>query len=285
MPSYSNGPILPVNKPKKKKSSSGGFGTVILLILIVILAVAIIRSAVKKDVTYTPGTVRDINSWAQVSSNTATPEPQLRPTAEANGLLPIYYNANTQKRMVALTVQGITNYNDLDRLLGVLGTYNAKATFFLNGSDLVNYSSMWPAAVLGGHEIESCGLSETGLAAMNATELASNIDGFTANLRQLIGVEYNPHFFRPAEMSDYDNARLHNALSKRGYYGIASWSVASPSGMEQIAPGQVIAINLASYGVQRLTDMLAALEANGYSVVTLNRLFDYPENIISSEAG
>jgi len=281
-----SGSTLPVyGAPrKKKKGGSGGIGTIVLLAAIIVLAVLIIKSAFKKDEVVT-NDVKVINAWALTATATPTAQPELRPTAEAVGKLPIYYKANTGQKSVAVTVQGISNQTELDKLLGICATNNARVTFFLSGTELANYSSMWPAAVLGGHEIESRGLGSGQISAMSETELASHIDGFTQNLRAIIGESYEPHFFRPAEMTDYDDARLHEALSKRGFYGIASWSLSAPTGMSQIEPGQIINIQLDSYGLNRLSEMLSALNANGYRVVTLNTLFAYGDNLPTASGG
>ena len=280
------GPVLPMSGERKHQApqnnhnnGGGGVITLILLAAIAVLAVLIIKSATQSGSTVT---VTDPNGWA-INTATPTPQPELRPTAQANGLLPVYYNANTQSKLVAITVYNIPSASDVDRLLGLCGTYNAKLTFFVTGTQVSAAQSLWPQVVISGCEIEGMGLTGAGASGLSYDALEAEIDGFAFALRGIIGEDYQPHFHSTLNMDDYDNATLHKILAAKGYYGIASWSLTNPKSIDQIKPGQIIAIDLSSYGVSLLGEVMRVLEEQGYSVVTLNTLFEYPENLISGE--
>ena len=259
------------------KRNGGTLFAAVLIIVIIALAVLIIRDVVTEDDTYYPGLVT-VSGTA-----TPTPQPDLRPTAGASGLLPVFYSANTSEKRVALTVQSLPGESALETLLGGCATFNAKITFFVTGEELKKYPEIWQLVMLGGHEVESRGLSGTGTTLMTNAELETELDGFTLAAQAYLSPDYAPHFYRPSELADYEDARLHSYLGQRWYYGVGSFSLMSPSSLEQFEGGTVVNVNLSEYGVSTFLTMVNALSQDGWEMVTFNRLFEYEENIISTE--
>ena len=267
------GPILPVNKPPRKKTLSGTIVTLVLIALIVVLAVLILRSARKG-----PQEVPPVQQGAAVLIPTSTPKPQLRPTPAAEGFLPVFYNANTEEKKIAITVQNITSAADVSNLLGLCATYNTRLTFFLTAQEVGKFPGCLGEIVLGGHEIESRGLDGASLLSYGAEGITLVVDGFEESVRSVIGGDYTPHFLRPGGINDCDNALLNRYLIQKGYLGIAYWSVMAPSNPDEIAPGQVLRVDMNTYSLARLTELIKWLNAEGYQAVTMNGLFNYSDN-------
>ena len=283
------GPIRTDEKPPQKyKINYNKLVTLLMVLAVVALGVYIVQDIRAKkaepQLVYTPGTP-SAGYNIVLPGSTKEPEKQvsLRPEAEKEGLLPIFYQANTEEKRVAITVDSLGDSENVNRILEVLTEYGAKATFFPTGDEIMAHANLWSAAVLGGHEIENHTNTNSRLALLGEDAKAEEIAMQTAILRDVIGMEYDPHFLRTNNLEDDTDEVLHALLKENGYYGIARWNCMAPTGIDDIRPGQIIAIDLSSYGVSRFGTMLSALNEAGYRMVTMNALFDYEENLVSSE--
>ena len=209
----------------------------------------------------------------------------LRPQAEREGLLPIFYQANTEEKRVAITVDGLGDIKNVNQILDAAGEYGAKITFFPTGDEIMSHASLWSAAILGGHEIENHTNANSRLALLGEDAKAEEIALQTAKLRDVIGGEYSAHFLRTNNLEDDTDPVLHAILTENGYYGIARWAQMTPAAFDAIRPGQILCYMANDAGVQALTAAMRTLSENGYQMVTLNALFEYPENLVSEESG
>ncbi len=259
------------------------FGTLALIALIAVFAFLIVRYIVTNRARESGFDVTDVygNSYAQV---TPTPEPDKRPEAEGEGLLPIFYSARTDEKQVAITIQGAASESQLEALLQASMEYGAKLTFFLNGDQLVQQRGLWATALLMGHEIESRGMTGKRLQSLSPDELESEIGDFDALVKAAFGEEYAVHFLRTDVISDDEYEPLHACLAARGYKGIARWAKYKPTSFEQIEPGQIIGFDLGSSEIKQITAVMKTLSENGYQMLTLNGLFEYEANLFSAES-
>lgn len=269
--------VLPINRPKKQKRS-GGFMTLLLLAAIAVLCVAIFKSMTGDD-TSDPMVIDQYGGITAVTTAAPAANLVLRPVSEGPDLLPVFYEAGTEEKKLAFTVQHITDKEDLETILGQAGTYGVKLTFFVTGTELNRYSELWSDAILGGHEIESMGFTGAKLASLSDEELKVEIDMFTFAARSLIGEGYQPHFLRTDTLSDDTDVRLHRYLASQGYYGISRWKAFNPTAVSQLAPGAILAVDLTSYGTDATGKLMKALEENGFAAVTMNSLFEYGDNL------
>ena len=274
------------NGGRQLKINAGTVFTLFLVLAIIVLLILII-SDMKKEKT--PGTqITDIYGG---KFTTALPGGQVmpqaprskRPVSDDPGLLPIFYSADTDEKEVAITITNPGSAENISNVLGLCDTYNARVTFFPTGKEVLTYSNIWGEVIFGGHEIENHGYSGDRLSSMGADGKRTEIGDFSYVLRMYVGDDYKPHFLRTNDLSDDENAAIHAILIEDGYYGIARWNCMAPTGIDDIRPGQIIAIDLGSYGVSRFGTMLSALNEAGYRMVTMNALFDYEENLVSSE--
>lgn len=268
-----------------KINGSAAF-TLVLVIAIVVLLVLIISDMKKGQ---TPGTqITDIyggkvNTQGLTDPNIPQTPRSKRPVSDDPDMLPVFYSADTDEKEVAITITNAGSVENIANVLGLCDTYNARVTFFPTGKEVLACSNIWGEVIFGGHEIENHGYSGEKLSSMGTDGRRTEIGDFTYVLRMFVGEDYKPHFLRTNDLSDDENAAVHAILIEEGYYGIARWNCMSPSGIDDIRPGQIIAIDLGSYGVSRFGTMLSALNEAGYRMVTMNALFDYEENLVSSE--
>ncbi len=277
-----NGSRLPMNKrPRRAKLNSGTLVTAVMLVIIALLAYLIVKNVKENRTPKNVSEPQVINAGVgyDVPGETPAPQPQLRPTASAQGMLPVYFKAGTNEPCVAITVQGLASRSDMDKLLEDCRAYGAQLTFFPTGRELSEGADFWGDALLNGHEIESGGYSGGEVKSMSQSELENEVDAFEALLRSYVGEGYELHFFRTNSINDDSDPRLNAYLQSKGYYGLAGQAVTQPSKLEEISPGAVIFVNLKSYDVGRVREMLRALYTGGYSMLTLNALFGYSGNL------
>lgn len=284
------GPIRTDEKPPQKyKINYNKLVTLLMVLAVVALGVYIVQDIRAKkaepQLVYTPGTP-SAGYNIVLPGSTKEPEKQvsLRPEAEKEGLLPIFYQANTEEKRVAITVDSLGDSENVNRILDVLTEYGAKATFFPTGDEIMAHANLWSAAVLGGHEIENHTNTNSRLALLGEDAKAEEIAMQTAILRDVIGMEYDPHFLRTNNLEDDTDEVLHALLKENGYYGIARWAQMTPAAFDAIRPGQIISYVANDAGVQALSAAVRVLSENGYQMVTLNALFEYPENLVSEES-
>lgn len=284
------GPIRTDEKPPQKyKINYNKLVTLIMVLAVVALGIYIASDIRAKKAepqfVYAPGAPSNgyniVLPGATEAPKTAAP---LRPEAEKEGLLPIFYQANTDEKRVAITVDGLGDSGNVNKILEISSEYGAKVTFFPTGDEIMAHASLWSAAILGGHEIENHTNTNSRLSLLGEDAKAEEIVLQTIKLRDVIGMEYDPHFIRTNNLEDDTDPVLHALLIENGYLGIARWAQMTPASFEAIKPGQILSYIANDAGVQAFSAAVRVLSENGYQMVTLNELFDYPENLVSEES-
>lgn len=277
MPRQEEFETLPMRSGGRKvRFNPGALITAALIIAIIIFAVLIIKDALKKDNPDTPVLITDLygNPYAPV---TPTPTPPLRPQSEGDGLLPVFFSANTQEKVVAVTVQN-ADAKAISTLLDACSSLGARVTFFMKGEEIQTLAESVSIAYLSGHEIESRGMNAGVLSSLPDEALADELDA-PATLMNIIAPGYVFHFLRTDNFDDDRDQRLSSFMSLRGYKGICRWSLNEPRSFDQVAPGQVINFDINSVKASRIVDVIRYLYDNSYRVVSLNELFDYESNL------
>ena len=281
------GPIRPEEAPKKRKRKIdyNRLTTAIMVLLIIVLVVAILcyrqsrKNAEPEIINKTPAFMGTPGVSASAAP-TAKPVADLRPQPAAEGFLPVFYQANTEELVVAITIDECGSETQMKSILASAAEYNAHLTFFPTGTEIAANEELWAAAFLGGHEIENHTMTGARLAGLDAESLIGEIDGQTDLVREVIGAEYASHFLRTDDLEDDTDAALHALLSERGYMGIARWAQKTPANFSSVAPGQILSYTASD--AETLKTVMRILSENGYRMVTLNELFAYPENIEST---
>ena len=281
------GPIRPEEAPQKRKRKIdyNRLITAIMVLLIIVLVLAIVfysrsqRNAEPEIIDQTPAFMGAVGTAASAAP-TEKPVADLRPQPAAESLLPVFYQANTEELVVAITIDECGSESQIKSILASAAEYGANLTFFPTGTEIAANEELWAAAFLGGHEIENHTMTGAQLAGLDAESLIGEIEGQTDLVREIIGAEYAPHFLRTDDLEDDTNAALHALLSERGYMGIARWAQKTPANFSSVAPGQIL--SYAASDAKTLKTVMRVLSENGYRMVTLNELFAYPDNLEST---
>ena len=282
------GPIRPEEAPQKRKRKIdyNRLTTAIMVLLIIVLVVAIVidnrspKNSEPEIIDQTPAFM-GVAGVAASAAPTVKPVADLRPQPAAEGLLPVFYQANTEELVVAITIDECGSEAQLKSIFASAAEYGAHLTFFPTGTEVAAHEELWAAAYLGGHEIENHTMTGAQLAGLDAEGLIGEIDGQTDLVREVIGAEYAPHFLRTDDLDDDTDPALHALLSERGYMGIARWAQKTPASFSAVAPGQILSYTASD--AKALKDVMRVLSENGYRMVTLNEMFAYPDNLESTE--
>lgn len=280
------GPIETNDKPKKTyRVDYNRLITVLMIAVIIILGVVIWVDAKKtpEEKPYFPVTVTEPTAGpvADTNVNAFSPE-ELRPIPEEEGLLPVFRRANTNEKKVAIVVDTFDDAERIETVLGLAGTFGAKITFVPTGVELRMYPSSWVNVAFAGHEIENHTFDNTRMSTLADEDKVENILQQTEILKSYIGEHYTPHFLSTNDLEDDADAFLHSWLQGNGYLGIVRWDERMPASFDKVVPGAILSYPLNEAGMKALSNAIPVLAENGYQMVTVNELFMYPDNMLSS---
>ncbi len=280
------GPIETNNKPKKNyRVDYNRLITVLMIVVIIVLGVIIWKDAQKEpeEINSFPITapVSSTMPIVQAPENAFSPD-ELRPLPEEEGLLPIFRRANTNDKKVAIVLDTLSDAQNIETLIGLCGTFDAKVTFFPTGAEIKLNPSTWINVAFAGHEIENHTMDNTRLSTLMDEDKAENLLQQTEILRTYIGEDYMPHFLTTNDLEDDADPFLHSWLAGNGYYGIVRWDERMPSSFDLVNPGAILCYPMTDAGLKALSNAIPVLSENGYQLVTLNELFLYPDNLIES---
>ena len=279
-----------IERKKKVKLNAGAIVTVLLIVAI--LAVVILIASDIMDKKTAPPQIREMEVPHSAATGndpvrtqtSATPVP-LRPESAGEGLLPVFYRANTQQRKLALTVSGTLTESQMGKLVTAASQVGAKLTFFPTGEEVEKNVPMWAQVNLMGHEIESAGYSGVRYLTLGEAEkIDAELEKACTALRDWIHADYQLHFLRTNDLYDDEYLLLHRTLDRKGFYGIARQALQMNRLVtdEDIVPGMIINMEIGSLNIDDLCRTVSHLDEMGYTLVTMNELFEYPPNYLSS---
>ena len=207
-----------------------------------------------------------------------------------------YIHGSRSAGAVALTFDVGPRKQSLDRLLDTLDTYQVKATFFVSGRTAELYPEMVSQIVERGHVLGTKGFADTKLlpllpppALRNEMQLSSEAIGRAAGVR--------PNLFRPP--SGYKSPWMLRELRQRGYLVVVwdvsayGWRPLQPGDLdmprlEKAKPGSIILLRVAGDRTgqeteDHLADIITALQAKGYRLVTVPQLLASGQEVASPE--
>jgi len=138
------------------------------------------------------------------------------------------------------------------------------------------------------HALENAGFIISNEYKMTDAELALNIwkQGMAASYA--IGVDYEQHFYRPANINNANDQRTHFFAGKLGYHGIATYTHSYAGHSidtlaDTLKSGNIYRFDMSEASLELFKLFVRAASEKGYQLVTLNELFGYEENQLSSE--
>ncbi|MBR2797759.1 MAG: polysaccharide deacetylase family protein [Clostridia bacterium] len=287
-------------------------GAVAALVLIVVLALTLPkgrpdRAAVKTvdgamQAEGEPLVPQQAEGEPLVPLNTPTPTPEpapeptpqpeaadpqralARPTATAEGFMPVFSKANTQEKIVAITVDDCFQAENLRQIVDKAIEVGGKLTIFPIGQNVVKQaqSEILKYAWENGFELENHTYTHNGLFACSNEELAQEVYSQQMALSHILGVEYQCHFLRPRGGDARGDQRMQMYAKQLGYYGIAHWSASGSANNTKIAkalePGAIYLFHTTDTDLEKLLRFIPWVVEQGYQLVTLNEMFGYPAN-------
>ncbi|ORX44874.1 glycoside hydrolase/deacetylase [Piromyces finnis] len=181
-------------------------------------------------------------------------------------------------------------YDEL--LLDYLKSINAKATFFVNGNNVMDITSEQGQKIIKriyneGHEIGSHTFNHADLEKLSVGEIEVQMTRLEDALKSIIGVK--PAFVRPPYGSGFNNQFVLNTLEYLGYTGMIMWNIDtldwkysgdinySLSQFKERLGESIISINHSFYQTisgEKLVELVKAeieyMKSHNYNMVTMS---------------
>lgn len=255
--------------------------------------------AKKPPATATPEPTPEILETAEPTLEpTPTPEPTRnpnvgyapKPTPMAEGYLPIFKKAETDEKVICVTVDDFFQFKNARKIIDVAIENGAKLTLFPIGKNVLReeLQDTLRYAHENGMEIENHTLEHKRHFQMDDATFERQIYLQCLCVDKVLGVDYQEHFVRPFGGDGRDDQRLHQYAKQIGMVGIAHWNVSgSGTGLQKLiaglAPGNIYLFHTTDKDTAKLQEFIPAAVQAGYKLVTLNEMFGYPENETSPQ--
>jgi len=223
-----------------------------------------------------------------------TQQGRIPAAAPFDDFLPVHdraYLTMDDALMIAVTIDGCDDKDVLEEMVRTAKRYDAKLTLFPSGEALMDpeLTSGFRSCVKSqGYELENAGFIISNEYKMTDAELALNIwkQGMAASYA--IGVDYEQHFYRPANINNANDQRTHFFAGKLGYHGIATYTHSYAGHSidtlaDTLKSGNIYRFDMSEASLELFKLFVRAASEKGYQLVTLNELFGYEENQLSSE--
>ena len=219
------------------------------------------------------------------SDATAAARALTRPAAKGNNL-PVFSKAETQEKIIAITVDDCFQASNLRTIVQTAIDNGAKLTIFPIGEVALReqQTEILKWAWDNGMELENHTFTHNGLYNASDELLAKEIYYQNLALSKILGVEYHAHFLRPKGGDARNDERMHAYARQMGYYGIAHWTISgsgsTPSKLAStLAPGNIYLFHTTDQNdFDKLCGFIPYAVSQGYTLVTLNEMFGYPDN-------
>lgn len=216
----------------------------------------------------------------------ATPSPTPAPTMEPFEYLPIYNKADTDEKMIAITLDDCSYIDALKYAATAANKYGAKLTLLPIADKVLRTESIEAMRFCVnnlGYQIENRTLSNSSLYALSDFQMASEIWTADTAVDYALGLDYGMHLLRTKGGQGLQDPRTHAYLKQLGYDGLLTWSVSGTDfNLEQLknslAPGNIYLFNCTKDDVIKLAQFMQFAQNRGYKMVTVNELLGFPEN-------
>ena len=263
-----------------------------VVVLIIVLIRVSCSGCAKPDKTQNGS----VSAAVTAPAPTFTPVPQYTPVPQLDKveLLPVYNDAVTTERVIAITIDDLNEVENLNKILDICAENGAKLTLFPIGQVIDSKPDLrftLNRAYQAGHEIENHTYSHAKLYSLSADEMAAEIYRQNIAVNNALGLEYEMHFLRmPGGNGEFD-ARSHQYLRQLGtYHGVVNWGYSGSDASigrikNELAPGKIYLFHAKSDDLKKLREFIPYAVSQGYRLVTLNELFGLTPNRVSPLQG
>ena len=208
--------------------------------------------------------------------------------AAQEGYLPIYSKADTEEKIIAITVDDCFQTENLRQIVQCAIDNDAKLTIFPIGKNLEREElcEVIRFAYENGMEFENHSYSHSTFYRLSSEEMAAEIFNQQRIVSKALGVNYQMHFMRTRGGDNRRDLRTHQYIEKLGYYGMAHWTLSGSSASvttlkSTLAPGNIYLFHTTDNDLSKLLGFIPYATQQGYRLVTLNEMFGLPENEVS----
>ena len=284
-------------KRKKKKRDARTLAVMLALLMCGVASILLITpNAERATAVGHPTLSPSVTPRLELMDLPANAKPTAAPAenaADGTGYLPVIRRGATEEKRIAITVDDCYQVDNLKTILTVSHRNNGNLTLFPIGENLTKPGM--PEVLRGcvyklGDEIENHTWSHQRIFRLSEEEMAAEIWKQRARLCEVLGANYEQHFFRLMGGDGETDLRTHNYLEQLGYRGIASWSISgSDADMAQIKaalkPGAIFLFHTTDADTRKLREFIPYAVSQGYQLVTLNALMGFEANALSAYTG
>ncbi len=219
---------------------------------------------------------------------TEIPSATVAPEAERveYDFLPIYTSVETDERVIAITLEDLSDTEQFQAAVQIATAYNAKLTLFPLGKAVQdnNLGSMLRYCVSSlGYEIANRTWNNGVLYKMSDSDMANEIFMGDNMVDRALSANYEMRFFRMFGGYGENDVRTHAYLKQLGYQGIVNWTYdASQCQNERLrntlAPGNIYLFHTTAEDMVKLRNLLAYAQENEYRFVTVSTLLGLEAN-------
>lgn len=219
-------------------------------------------------------------------AETPTPSPQPTEAPEPFEYLPVYTKGDTTEKIIALTLDDVSNISSLKYAAQAAEHYGAKLTLFPIGSTIMttNMTQALRTCVLElGYQVENRTQSNGYLYRMSDEDMAREILSPDIALDYALNKDYGMHLLRPRGAQGTKDPRTHAYLKKLGYDGFVTWTIDGTNASTQtlsetLAPGNIYLFECTKSSVEKMAAFMKYVHQQGYRMVTVNEVLGFGEN-------
>lgn len=194
------------------------------------------------------------------------------------------------RAMIAITVDGCNDVNNMTQILRIAEQYNAELTLFPSGDALMKLSSGFRTCVNNlGYELENCSydISKKDYS-LASGELCLQLWRQSIATSYAMNRDYQQHFYRPRMQQSANDQRTHFLLRKLGFLGVAGYTYSYKGNdldtlVKSLENGNIYQFDMSSESMALFESFLEAANQKGYKMVTMNELFEIEDNAMSNQ--
>lgn len=237
--------------------------------------------------TPSPVPVQEAAPEADANANRLIP-----PVRKGDYYLPVFDRAlrtPDDKMMIAVTIDDCNNADVMSLIMDVAKRYDCRFTLFPTGEALMTEgmtAGFRTCVNKLGFQLENHSFGHKAEYRLTSSELAIQLWKQTIAASYAIGRDYQQSFYRPYNKNSAYDQRTHFYASKLGYKGIASYTHSYKEFktidaiVDSIENGNIYQFDMSEESVALFELFVAEASRKGYELVTMNELFDLPENEI-----
>lgn len=227
----------------------------------------------------------------------ATPAPSVTPmdtpvpaaTPEAYDYLPTYNSVSTTERVIAITLDDLSDHAQFRNAVEAAARYGAKLTLFpygyaLSNSDTASALSYCVRSL--GFQVENRTMNNRLLYQLEGTLMAQEIWLAEEAAEDALGGDYTMHLLRTRSNLGTTDPRTNDYLKKLGYTGFAGWNVnGNGTSLERLydalKPGAIYYFTTQANDVANMIQLMRYANSRNYRMVTMNELLGLGANTLS----